>query len=288
MLTGRILAIVAVVGLGDGVAAQVLGGACNPDNSVDLFGCQDNYYMTCDPTSRRWVLQNLCPNGCLNDPAFAANCGRNSQGISSPSSPSASAQPTLPSSSTSHSNPTVSSNPTATTRRTTSTPTNTTPTDPSTSTTTTTTNPALIYGPILGALLLLVLIALTIILLRRRRKPSNPSNVTFFGKKNTTLSRGMHDEMALGGGAISLASVLEKQYIVMHDYEPQADDEIRLRVGDYIRLSLLFNDGWAKGMNETTGKHGLLPCACVAEIPANNAQSPVFPGQPAPVPSRLR
>lgn len=47
-------------------------------------------------------------------------------------------------------------------------------------------------------------------------------------------------------GNLNVASVLEKRYVVAHIYHPAADDEIGLNVGDIVRLSLLFNDGWAK------------------------------------------
>lgn len=55
----RFFALVAAVLLADGVVAQSLGGVCNPDNDVDLFGCQDNYYMTCDPTSSKYSYAEL-------------------------------------------------------------------------------------------------------------------------------------------------------------------------------------------------------------------------------------
>ncbi|KAI9001617.1 hypothetical protein BC832DRAFT_133286 [Gaertneriomyces semiglobifer] len=66
--------------------------------------------------------------------------------------------------------------------------------------------------------------------------------------------------------AANVASVLEKKYVVKHEYQPVAEDEIKLSLDDRIRLDLLFNDGWAKGVNESTGQQGLLPVACLQEL----------------------
>lgn len=83
----------------------------------------------------------------------------------------------------------------------------------------------------------------------RRRK----RGVHGHGSKEAEEARVSHAEMTTkplfsdGAAAhLNVTSVLEKRYQVAHDYSPTADDEIVLRVGDIVRLSLLFNDGWAK------------------------------------------
>ena len=84
---------------------------------------------------------------------------------------------------------------------------------------------------------------------------------------------------------------------MQHAYEPAAEDEIRLQAGESVKLDLLFNDGgcwfevlcenpwwetskhklmcmvlipfligWAKGTNESSGKSGLLPVACLKQV----------------------
>ncbi|KAJ3043280.1 hypothetical protein HDV00_005283 [Rhizophlyctis rosea] len=208
----------------------------------------------------RWVMQNLCPSGCLNDPSFAANCGRNSHGIANPStssSTSTSSQSSSTSSTTSAavsspstSSPTSSSTaPPPSNSNTPSTQPNTpsssrspTPTQTNQPASTTTSSTSIkapyIYGPIIGALLLLLLAFLLCFLVRRSRSRANPRtdsdgiNIALFGKKAAPLDGMMHDEMAVSPG-INLASVLERRYVVMHEYEPQAEDEIKLNVGDY-------------------------------------------------------
>eukprot|EP00842_Homolaphlyctis_polyrhiza_P000615 jgi/Hompol1/1554/HPOL_005634-RA len=63
-----------------------------------------------------------------------------------------------------------------------------------------------------------------------------------------------------------VGTILDKKFIVTTDYEPSASDELRLRVGDSIVLDLLFNDGWAKGKNESTRQEGILPVACISQL----------------------
>ncbi|KNC96946.1 hypothetical protein, variant [Spizellomyces punctatus DAOM BR117] len=245
-LIASVLALVAITQ----VRAQsvVLGGACDP--TVDVFGCQGRNYMSCDPQSKRWILQNLCPTDCLGIPSFAANCGRNSHGIeTSPSSPAP----------TSSSDPNGQPNVVPTNGE--------TPLSNATSSGSSRSAAVIIVPVVAGVAVIAAAGAAFVVIRRRRQKNGYPSKGT-----EAAHARG-HDEMSVkplfahGSGAhLNVASVLEKRYTVAHDYEPAADDEVHLRVGDIVRLSLLFNDGWAKGINETTGQHGLLPCACIQEI----------------------
>ena len=57
--------------------------------------------------------------------------------------------------------------------------------------------------------------------------------------------------------------MLDRRYIVVSDYEPSANDELKLRQGDTVVLDLLFSDGWAKGKNENSAMEGILPVACI-------------------------
>ncbi|KNC96947.1 uncharacterized protein SPPG_09496 [Spizellomyces punctatus DAOM BR117] len=267
-LIASVLALVAITQ----VRAQsvVLGGACDP--TVDVFGCQGRNYMSCDPQSKRWILQNLCPTDCLGIPSFAANCGRNSHGIetspvSSPAAPTSTAGPTpsTPLPSQSSPAPTSSSDPNGQPNVV---PTNgETPLSNATSSGSSRSAAVIIVPVVAGVAVIAAAGAAFVVIRRRRQKNGYPSKGT-----EAAHARG-HDEMSVkplfahGSGAhLNVASVLEKRYTVAHDYEPAADDEVHLRVGDIVRLSLLFNDGWAKGINETTGQHGLLPCACIQEI----------------------
>ncbi|KAI9009773.1 hypothetical protein BC832DRAFT_386552 [Gaertneriomyces semiglobifer] len=250
-------------------SGSLLGGPCDP--LVDVFGCNGRDYMACDPTSNRWILQNQCPSDCLGIPSFAANCGRNSQGIGG-GSPTVSSPPPPPISPTSP--PTASSRPpqSAGTPSSGSDPSN----PPRTNTPSNTSDNSnsssgisggAIAGIVVGVLLLVFGILLALWCLLWRKKKGAAKNLENGGPTVHTEMLSSKTLFSDGAAAhLNVASVLEKRYVVAHDYQPAADDEIRLTSGDVVRLHLLFNDGWAKGINESTGQQGLLPCACIQEI----------------------
>ncbi|KAI9101717.1 hypothetical protein DFS34DRAFT_427647 [Phlyctochytrium arcticum] len=268
-----------------GQGPTTLGGSCVP--SVDVFGCQGVNYMSCDPQSNRWILQNLCPADCLTIPSFAANCGRNSNGITPSPTPGASPTATVvppgptPTSSTGTGTPSPSTNPS-----------NSLPSIFPSNSSDASSSPSSSSSKILAAIIVPIVVAVALMVavfafcLYRRRKHSelHGPNYSAAGKHRDEGLNRMEaggSAVTLGGAALNsgkpagglpahlnVASVLEKRYVVAHDYQPAADDEVNLRVGDIIHLSLLFNDGWAKGTNESTGEHGLLPCACIHEMPA--------------------
>ncbi|KAJ3357984.1 hypothetical protein HDU83_000041 [Entophlyctis luteolus] len=54
------------------------------------------------------------------------------------------------------------------------------------------------------------------------------------------------------------------RYRVLYPYlEGLRPDEIRLSVGDIVDVSVSYVDGWAKGVNETTGEEGFVPLHCL-------------------------
>ncbi|KAI9093038.1 hypothetical protein DFS34DRAFT_631377 [Phlyctochytrium arcticum] len=272
-------------------AQAVLGGACQV--AVDVFGCQGKNYMTCDPQSNRWILQNVCVEDCLTIPSFAQNCGRNQHGIEgsekppAPASPSkqvpqptpepAPAPPPKPPVATAAPTPTIASSapitisPTATPIAVSNIPANRDPaitpnvipaipgpdeaTENNGNGSKSSTSQAVILGSTVTAAALVLSGALAAVFYRHRRKP--------IAKDASLLPT-------------TITSVLERRYRVTHMYQPAADDEIALHMGDVVRLSLLFNDGWAKGMNESTGQIGLLPCACIEEVSLEESEG----GQP--------
>jgi hypothetical protein len=52
-------------------------------------------------------------------------------------------------------------------------------------------------------------------------------------------------------------------YRAQYNYEPQLEDEIQIRIGDKILVDTLCDDGWAVGLNKSTGRKGAFPFACV-------------------------
>ncbi|RKO88229.1 hypothetical protein BDK51DRAFT_27833 [Blyttiomyces helicus] len=49
------------------------------------------------------------------------------------------------------------------------------------------------------------------------------------------------------------------RYVAITSYTPALDDEMELRVGDIVTLTSLYNDGWAAGVNISTGQVASVP-----------------------------
>ncbi|KAI8822491.1 uncharacterized protein EV422DRAFT_524190 [Fimicolochytrium jonesii] len=291
LVIGALLVVVA-----SEVKAQsvLLGARCNPN--TDLFGCSGKNYMSCDPTSNRWITQNTCLQDCITVPAFAQNCGRNSHGIEDPATAAPAPAPTP----TRHTSTSPSTSLTPETSLSQPVPSNIlapqpstipnkdnittgSPLDPSnpnsngnpitdkqpgdgsgsSSSSSSSRNIAVIVGPVAGGAVLIAAIVAASLLMHRRRYHAPKHGLG--GADVANMEVGTGALYPSGPFSPNVSSVLEKRYVVAHAYDAAADDEISLRVGDHVRLNLLFNDGWAKGVNETSGKHGLLPCACIQD-----------------------
>ncbi|KAI9205348.1 uncharacterized protein BJ171DRAFT_501827 [Polychytrium aggregatum] len=55
-------------------------------------------------------------------------------------------------------------------------------------------------------------------------------------------------------------------YVVIEDLFPQKPDQLQLRLGDVVTVSMTFTDGWCHGYNMNTQKLGVFPLKCVAVI----------------------
>ncbi|KAJ3152220.1 hypothetical protein HDU89_001439 [Geranomyces variabilis] len=268
-------------------AGPRLSGVCNA--AVDKYGCETSSFLQCKDGV--WELQNSCaPSNCVDIPAYAALCGQNSQNgaaagatpsptpaVPSPSPnvplPGSSAAPAPAATAAGTPKPSASSSPSPSSDANSSASVNAPAADGGSSHT------GAIVGGIIGALVLLALILAGIFFWRRRQASSHesmpvlsmarPAAYAATGKaqeEGLAMSQGASSSSAgLTAAGLSVASVLEKKYVVRHEYQPAAEDEVQLKVGDRIRMDLLFNDGWAKGTNESTGQQGLLPVACLQE-----------------------
>lgn len=54
-------------------------------------------------------------------------------------------------------------------------------------------------------------------------------------------------------------------YRVLYDFKPSLPDEIEVQAGDVIRTEETFEDGWAFGVNMTSGKKGTFPMNCLED-----------------------
>ncbi|KAJ3019751.1 hypothetical protein HKX48_001809 [Thoreauomyces humboldtii] len=295
------LAAALLSGCGASARYVTLGGVCS--TTVDEFGCEGTNYLEC--IENRWTIQNICAELCTSIPSYYANCGRNSHGLEpeTTDTPAVTSSPVISSlatstpvtpnvATTSTSQPaaavtTVStqlipasvlvpaSGSAASATNSPVSPVNGTGTLPSASIQAPSISEkgsgssipkGVIIGPIVAGVALIVAVAATVVVSRRKNRfKGKPVSRDIAGPEAGYLTQNTPPVFSDGGGMINVSSVLTKRYICAHPYMPVAADEIALNVGDAVRLNLLFNDGWAKGSNETTGQHGLLPCACVRE-----------------------
>ncbi|KAH9250015.1 hypothetical protein BASA83_001072 [Batrachochytrium salamandrivorans] len=254
-------------------AAQNLGRPCSP--TVDHFTCEGTNFLVCDSIAATWQSQNICASGpCTADPTFGSHCydnslpgGSNARTSSRTSSSATSRPPASQSAPTSSSTSSTGSG-------------NNQPGGTSSSSFTSSSPGGLSNAVVIGIsvgvslLVLLLVMCIAIYVLSQRLshgKEKDNANVNMSsGRRNYAGNALLVDRAA--GAAISdtsapdVGTILEKKFVVTTDYEPSASDELRLRVGDSIVLDLLFNDGWAKGKNETTRQEGILPVACITQV----------------------
>ncbi|KAI8332041.1 hypothetical protein BC941DRAFT_437321 [Chlamydoabsidia padenii] len=82
-----------------------------------------------------------------------------------------------------------------------------------------------------------------------------------------------------------LYSTEEALHVVKYAYPPQMGDELALNVGDIIMVALPFDDGWALGVNKTTGLKGAFPMVCVS--PTTIMESPLGSNDTSSIPKRM-
>jgi len=57
-----------------------------------------------------------------------------------------------------------------------------------------------------------------------------------------------------------------RKHIAIHPYVAVLHDEISLQRGDILTIKEIFNDGWVRGTNETLGRDGTFPSACIGPL----------------------
>ncbi|KAL2917338.1 hypothetical protein HK105_203002 [Polyrhizophydium stewartii] len=266
MLPAHVLA--ATLALVPAATAAITGTPCSADK--DKFACEGTAFLACDSSTRTWNLQNNCVIQCT-DPAsgYASFCFQNSlpggsnapsSSASSPSSTTSAGQSTSRTGQNGPSSTSSSSSPPAGTG-------NGSQPDAQASS-----SGGLSTGAIIGisvcatVVAALIIAAVVVVGIRQRRSRSGdygvPGNSGSGPRAFLSIARPNSKESTVP----DVGTILEKKFVVTTDYEPSASDELRLRVGDSIVLDLLFNDGWAKGKNETTRQEGILPVACITQI----------------------
>ncbi|KAJ3306198.1 hypothetical protein HDU76_004881, partial [Blyttiomyces sp. JEL0837] len=90
---------------------------------------------------------------------------------------------------------------------------------------------------------------------------------------------GSGDAPGVGVKAVQVVSGQEQELMmsqlkVWADFEPRFPDEVELRIGHIVELSMVHDDGWAFGTNVTTSKSGMLPLAVLTQDPTLPSTAP--------------
>ncbi|KAF7594561.1 hypothetical protein BBP40_008828 [Aspergillus hancockii] len=77
-----------------------------------------------------------------------------------------------------------------------------------------------------------------------------------------------------------LAPSTLKVYAVEMDFDPAQDGQLKMEIGQSIKIYQVFDHGWVYGLNRETGQEGLAPRACLSTWPTSRAESGItmFPG----------
>ncbi|KAH8551001.1 hypothetical protein BGW37DRAFT_403605, partial [Umbelopsis sp. PMI_123] len=140
-----------------------------------------------------------------------------------------------------------------------------------------------IAGIVVAVLLCLLLLIAAIFYYRRIRSvkqvhyqsTADRSETACIGEKNSTgpellsstdcQTRNASTPAALRDtDSVGLISKFNSEFhTVIHQYYPSQPDELKLAKEDIIVSTVVFDDGWAVGVNITTGQKGAFPLICV-------------------------
>jgi len=106
--------------------------------------------------------------------------------------------------------------------------------------------------------------------LSNTKKKTNKPRVTF-SKGLTTMHEFLSKEWnrAIEYEGLKKETLVDlgwRNGTVVHNFNPNKEDEIKLRIGDSVIIRLAFDDGWAYAFNRNTGVVGMIPIICVKPI----------------------
>jgi len=99
------------------------------------------------------------------------------------------------------------------------------------------------------------IVTILVYVLRQKKKKANYRKLN----ENGNEDGGIEDT------SYTLKSSENNLLYVFHEYIPKINDEIQLNVGDIVKVTKIFDDGWAYGTNVSTDCEGALPLACCTE-----------------------
>ncbi|ORX87999.1 hypothetical protein BCR32DRAFT_263868 [Anaeromyces robustus] len=106
----------------------------------------------------------------------------------------------------------------------------------------------------------------------RQKKVQQPSEMysrdTIYSNNSAYLSdtNGAEEDMSSPSPSYYFQVFKPHQvYRVLYDFQPSLPDEMEIQAGDIIRTEETFEDGWAFGINMTSGKRGTFPMNCLED-----------------------
>ncbi|PVV04517.1 hypothetical protein BB560_000977 [Smittium megazygosporum] len=86
----------------------------------------------------------------------------------------------------------------------------------------------------------------------------------------------------------AISDLMKNEYTCLQTYTAKLEDELDLKVGDKVKLYILFDDYWVIGKNNTTGVEGAFPLANLFPTHNNNVNTPIFDSKTNAVCSNLK
>ncbi|KAJ3207657.1 hypothetical protein HK099_000233 [Clydaea vesicula] len=91
-----------------------------------------------------------------------------------------------------------------------------------------------------------------------------------------STSNGSPSQLNSTATTATTANTQLQKLLVVLDYYPTQDDELRLKEGSTLSLVSSFDDGWALGIDTATGQQGAFPLVCVRKIEEPALSLPVI------------
>jgi len=93
------------------------------------------------------------------------------------------------------------------------------------------------------------------------KQTKNESNELVYTTLDKKFKRGTKDKNS------NVYGLSENQlYKVVRMFTPTEEDEVKLNIGDEVKITEIFEDGWCEGTNNSTNQFGVFPRTCVVEV----------------------
>lgn len=102
---------------------------------------------------------------------------------------------------------------------------------------------------------------------------SDDEEETLLSPINNHINSSINNHSSVAAAAAPAWSAEAPPFTVLLAHTPVKRDDLALAVGDQVRVSMCFSDGFVHGVNMTTGKVGVFPLSCVKSPARRNSLS---------------